>query len=80
LRGFGPGLKGRMIWHHVGDEGLEIFLQWHAGRMWKIVTHSSRHSEWFNVTDLDPKDIVKHLRRWYAQIGLLDEWDAAQAA
>lgn len=79
-RGFGKANDSQMIWHRRGDEGIETFLQWRAGRIWKHMINSTRHSEWFDVTGVSPQDIVKHLRRWFAQVELLDQWDAEQQA
>lgn len=77
---FGPAQEELLLWKQVGTEGLEVFIQWRAGRTWKPLLSGPRHSEWFDVTGIDPKDVVKHLRRWYAQVELLDEWDAAEQA
>lgn len=66
-RGLGTALSVQMIWHNRGDEGLEIFLQWRAGRLWEQLVKGARHSEWFDVTGVSSDRIKALLMHWRKQ-------------
>jgi hypothetical protein len=68
------------IWNCEGDEGLEIYLQWRAGRTWGVFVQWVRHSEWFDVAGVSSETIVKILDLWVNQIGVLDSLDAEATA
>lgn len=76
-RGFGPRPEARMIWHNRGDQSLETYLQWRAGRLWTPLVKGHRHSEWFDISGVPVSTIVKNLRRWRSQAELPDEEEVA---
>jgi hypothetical protein len=64
-RSLGHFEHAEMIWHHDGNESLEIFLQWCAGRSWDATGETyRRHTEWFYVGGEDKDLIIEKLDNW----------------